>query len=103
MPGDDAFFSLVLCIVLREEYGRGAAAELVDDVGVRGALDFNSEVVGTADLGAADGDRIPGKASFTAPGNRGLGGELEIGFFVFFALGIKEAEEILEVVHEVRR
>ena len=77
---------------------------MVDDVRMRGALDFDGEVVGARELSAADGDGIPGEAGFATVGDGGLLREEKVGFFVFVAFGVEEGEEVLEIImHGERR
>ncbi len=97
--GNGAFQPVVFGIVIGEQHGGCAEAELVIDILIGGALYFYIDIVALGHFGATDGDGVPGKAVFAALVNGCGFGELEIRFAVFYALHLEEVELVFEVVH----
>ena len=64
--GDGAFYLMVFGVVIGEQHGGCAEAELVIDILVGGALYFYINIVALGHFGAPDGNGVPGEAVFAA-------------------------------------
>ena len=97
--GDGAFQPVVFGVVIGEEHGGCAEAELVVHILVGGALYFYIDIVAPGHFGTADSYGVPGEAIFAALVNGCGFGELEVRFTVFDALHLEEIEEAFEIIH----
>jgi len=97
--GNGAFQPVVFRVVIGEQHGGCAEAELVVDILMGCAFYFYIDIIALGHFGATDGYGVPGEAVFATLVNGCGFGELEIRFAVFDALHLEEVELVLEVVH----